>query len=336
MQPMLGIFLARDPWGGDQMRPETYTGFNYTMGNPVNLSDPSGLDSSGFANFLLCFDLHSVETLAPPSPSFWGQVRFQDRITAQQAVDICKSAYSKANWETVPIHGFDFTSDLPATAHDLFGWFLYDHRGKRETDRLYFDANQPLAQELAKTDEMNQLRTWYYTGQLKERGIREYQFDLLQQLQALMDAWKSAGKLSLPISMVLGSFWYQVVPLDNGHRIGFRIDNDTTLSSGTHVALRHETPQSLYVEDMISDYTSLKSKPIRQLIAEYPMIISILHNRTKKETGNAGGGNLYQTYLWSEEYDCDWFFDVWRYVRPHDLQVWDGVGTIDPPNWPAQ
>jgi RHS repeat-associated protein len=42
MNPTLGIFLARDPWSGDQLRPGTFNGFNYAGGNPVIIADPSG------------------------------------------------------------------------------------------------------------------------------------------------------------------------------------------------------------------------------------------------------------------------------------------------------
>jgi RHS repeat-associated protein len=42
MQPTLGIFLARDPWSGDQLRPGSMNGFGYVEGNPVSKIDPSG------------------------------------------------------------------------------------------------------------------------------------------------------------------------------------------------------------------------------------------------------------------------------------------------------
>jgi RHS repeat-associated protein len=42
MQPTLGIFLARDPWSGDQLRPGSMNGWNYGDDNPVNRVDPSG------------------------------------------------------------------------------------------------------------------------------------------------------------------------------------------------------------------------------------------------------------------------------------------------------
>ncbi|MBI5565987.1 MAG: RHS repeat-associated core domain-containing protein [Chloroflexi bacterium] len=42
MQPTLGMFLSRDPWEGDQLRPGSMNGWNYTEGNPVNRVDPNG------------------------------------------------------------------------------------------------------------------------------------------------------------------------------------------------------------------------------------------------------------------------------------------------------
>jgi RHS repeat-associated protein len=42
MNPRLGIFLARDPWSGDVMRPGSMNGWNYAGGNPIIRVDPSG------------------------------------------------------------------------------------------------------------------------------------------------------------------------------------------------------------------------------------------------------------------------------------------------------
>jgi RHS repeat-associated protein len=44
LQPGLGTFLSRDPWSGDDLRPESMNGWNYVEGNPVNLTDPRGND----------------------------------------------------------------------------------------------------------------------------------------------------------------------------------------------------------------------------------------------------------------------------------------------------
>ncbi len=40
--PTQGRFTTRDVWEGDQNAPMSYNGWNYTNGNPVNLTDPSG------------------------------------------------------------------------------------------------------------------------------------------------------------------------------------------------------------------------------------------------------------------------------------------------------
>jgi RHS repeat-associated protein len=44
MSPRLGIFLARDPWGGSALRPDTFNGFIFVGGNPVLRTDPLGFD----------------------------------------------------------------------------------------------------------------------------------------------------------------------------------------------------------------------------------------------------------------------------------------------------
>jgi RHS repeat-associated protein len=48
MQPTLGVFLSRDPWRGDTLRPLTYNGWDYVEGNPTNVTDPNG-DCAGCA-----------------------------------------------------------------------------------------------------------------------------------------------------------------------------------------------------------------------------------------------------------------------------------------------
>lgn len=37
------MFLARDPWSGDELRPGSMNGWNYGLGNPLKYIDPSGL-----------------------------------------------------------------------------------------------------------------------------------------------------------------------------------------------------------------------------------------------------------------------------------------------------
>ena len=47
MQPGLGMFLSRDPWSGDALRPGSFNGWNYVECNPINMSDPLGLRPAG-------------------------------------------------------------------------------------------------------------------------------------------------------------------------------------------------------------------------------------------------------------------------------------------------
>ncbi len=42
MQPRLGIFLSRDAWEGEELRPGSMNGWNYAEGNPINRADPAG------------------------------------------------------------------------------------------------------------------------------------------------------------------------------------------------------------------------------------------------------------------------------------------------------
>lgn len=42
-QPELGVFLSKDPWSGDVLRPGSMNRWGYVEGNPINSSDPSGL-----------------------------------------------------------------------------------------------------------------------------------------------------------------------------------------------------------------------------------------------------------------------------------------------------
>ncbi|MBN1887178.1 MAG: FG-GAP repeat protein [Thermoflexales bacterium] len=43
LQPELGMFLSRDPWGGDPERPLTMNCYLYALAHPINHTDPTGL-----------------------------------------------------------------------------------------------------------------------------------------------------------------------------------------------------------------------------------------------------------------------------------------------------
>jgi RHS repeat-associated protein len=323
MQPGLGVFLSHDPWEGDALRPGSMNGWNYVEGNPINRVDPTGFQSvSGPLDFAKCFGLHT----ATP---FFG---LQDSTTAKRAVEICKAAYTGGKWSSF----FNLGQDLPTTANELFGWFVHDWRGGYNSDRLYFDANQPLTREVLKTMPVNRVRHGYYADPNMGEPMH-YEFDAWQQFFALLDMSKSLGQGSASISMFMGSFWYQVKNLPNG-RVGFRIDNDTTLSSGSHIVGRFKGYVGS-VEELIERDPSLANKSLQEIIRDpeqYP-VISILANKTRGETGGQGGGNLYQTFYWTEKRACTWG-EVWFGDPAADMQVWEWGDfksrTMDPPGFP--
>ena len=53
LRPELGLFLTKDPWPGDVLRPGTLNGYGYGLGNPVIYRDPTGHASVLFGDGLL-------------------------------------------------------------------------------------------------------------------------------------------------------------------------------------------------------------------------------------------------------------------------------------------
>ncbi len=326
-----GRFLTRDVWAGDYRRPISFNAWLYVGDRPVNLTDPTGLAPSwsGPLAFAMCFDLHSLTSGLPQAAIGLGAT------TAQQAVDICRTAYSMEAWSD---WSFGLDKDLPTSAHELMGWYLFEI-GK---DHLYFDGKQPLTVELAQTSLINDIRNWYYTGGDVIKPI-QYKFNHLEYIATLgLDSRHSIFKGSLPISFFLGSFYYQVRSTYDrgGPRVGFRIDNDTTLESGTHFVGRYaEQGFEGSVERLIERDSSLANMSLYQLIHDEASggskLISILTPGSREETKYPlGAGNLYQTFAWSEKYDpcLAGLIPQKVFAFMLDIQVWDNYDsyTQDP------
>ena len=229
------------------------------------------------------------------------------------------------------------------------GWFVYNKRldGTNGSDRLWFDANEPLTKQLARGVLINEIRNMYYRGEDTGNSKPiEYRYtspdpvlsvsffdlprDILDNLLR--------GKASLGTSFFVGSFYFQVKTVDSGQRVGFRIDNDTTLASGTHIGGREEPPANDSVEQLIDREPSQKNRSLRDVFREHQLLVSILRSRTK-EASPTGGGDLYQTFTWTETRDC---FHLAGLTPAGafmlDMKVWSNFGflTIEPDGWPAQ
>ncbi len=334
--PGMGRFVTRDTFAGNAQIPLSLNRYNYVLDNPVKSTDPTGFDPLGPMYFTMCFDLHSL------SQGIWpGMSGGVNVVTAQQAVNICRAAYSKENWNK-DIYGFELGPNLPTSAHELFGWYVYNYRGTN-TDWLDFDGAQPLTKELAKSILIADVRTQYYNGgDIEVPTLRKFNHG--EFLASLMNDTRNLSKPSVPISFFLGSFYYQARTVESGSRVGFRIDNDTTLASGSHFVGRFEPEYSGSVEDKIIEDPSLANKPIYEVIRG-SRVISILRSRTKEKTP-AGGGSLYQTFTWTERRD-----ECWLKWSPEqqinslpfittllDMQVWNGYQnmTTDPPGFPPR
>lgn len=163
---------------------------------------------SGLEAFIVCFDLHSLSNgIYGGGTQLGSPVIF---VSAQEAVNTCKLAYSKDAWDG---SNFNFGGDLPTSGNDLFGWYIFE----RGNAHLIFDADEPLTKELSKSILINNKRFEYYRlGETPDKSFKLYQFNYPEQLQCFTDIAFTGDLLSVPISCVLGSFYYQIKTVDNG------------------------------------------------------------------------------------------------------------------------
>jgi RHS repeat-associated protein len=292
-------YLSRDVMEGNYLQPQSLIRWNYVQENPINYSDPSGFTRQGPDNFINCFDLAAV------THGF-------GFVTARQAVNICRIAFNKNEWGLTP------ADTLPKSVGELWAWYLNEHGD----DHLWFDGKQPLTRELAKSTLIHDLRVRFYIeGNL---NLSEKKFNGIEFLGATLFDTRNAPLINIPITHFLGSFWYQVIKLSND-RVGFRIDNDTTMESGTHIRGRYKDEGFTgSVEEYIFENPSKANEPLSKVINESD-VISILPPRSRANTtGSNGGGDMYQTFTWSEKYDeCIKQLMPWHIVEVLlDIQPW--------------
>lgn len=308
-----GRFLTQDPSGAEANL------YLYGSANPINLKDPTGLLASpgpGLVQFAACFSLHTG--------SFGNSL-----MPARAAVDLCKEGFSQDMWNRSFFH---LGGDLPTTAHDLFGRYIFEGNGSR----LDFDANEPLTKELSKAISTYRLRSQYYTDGDTPTEPAQYYFNLHQQAECLGDALTNEQNFkTMPLTCLLGSFYYQIKT--DGDYVGFRIDNRTDLGSGTHIPFRFDgghyggSVEELLDNGDISDWTPL-FVAVNKLY-HGRQVVTILKPRDQSQTGewnnwahnshNLGGGNLVQTYVWKEKRDPCWKFPYNILLGPPHIYRWD-------------
>ncbi len=179
------------------------------------------------------------------------------------------------------------TGQLPKSAHNLFGWFLF---GVADGTQLHFDGHEPLTRELAKSVIIHGLRNEYYRSGDIEKGVYGVGFGgYLRSL--LIDSRYSIKFPSLPVAFVLGSFEYQIKTVP-GDRVGFRIDNHMFYGSRPH-------------EGLSDGDSSAANERLWKAIQDRPKIISFLDSMFREDTIlTHGGGTLDQTFTWTERGDA--------------------------------
>ncbi|MBU1661251.1 MAG: RHS repeat-associated core domain-containing protein [Chloroflexi bacterium] len=288
----MGRFTQKDP---SELESNLYL---YAGANPINRIDPSGLVSvsslTGPAAFSMCFNLHSL-----------GKGWLLRNIDALDAIEICKKGFDQNSWNR---SWFNFNGDLPTTGQDLFGWYLFEHGD----DHLVFNGPEFLNYDLASSKLLDNKRIGYYTSGGTDKPV-EYEFYNNEQAQCFMDFAHMLNPNSvIPVTCVLGSFYYQIKTLDMGEYVGFRIDNRTDLSSGSHYAGHFPKKYENSVEGLFErgEITGLES--LYSLYKDERLgLLSILKPRTRGQTQvyrdvtgfQLGGGIMDQTYVWKEKRD---------------------------------
>jgi len=275
----------------------------YTEGNPVNRTDPSGKSS-----ILSGFCMPQVLNPVVPSGTF-------PLMTARQLVNLCKGFYSPDFWKSYYVPGLgpyncaelNKTSwHKPTTVSELFGDYICE-RG--ESDHFRFNGTDRLTHILARSLAIHRVRMNYYLwGNVP---YHEERFDTIGQYLMEWQDFRSAS--GFPLMHIMGTFEISVDDV-GGNRVRFIVENRTDLASGTHFLGRfppweqRENPLSL--EQVIDEDSSLENQPAVWVLRN-TVIVSVLKAQRRTETASGmGGGNLWQTFVWTEKNLCDLYL-IW-------------------------
>jgi RHS repeat-associated protein len=288
-QPGQGRLLTMDPWKGDQQRPMSLNPWLYTYGNPVMYTDPSGLSPllCGIP-FIGCLDTAKNTIIAA-------------KVVYSQIGPMAIALSQREPWNN-RFNCLDPRWSKPGRAIDLLADFFCE----RGPEWVEFFGTDSLSVELARSILLDEVRKEFYdNGDIfdpKERKFNFPEFGL-----ALLDAINVGSReISLPLTHFLGSFDYRVTRSSSG-RIEFQIYNRTDLASGTRIPLRfppdfvRDNPYSL--EQFILEHPEMENRGVFEILRDHPEIVSILSPKARGNTGfMMGGGDMRQTFNWSEQY----------------------------------
>jgi hypothetical protein len=107
-----------------------------------------------------------------------------------------------------------------------------------------------------------------------------------------------------------------------------------TIESGTHIAGRFPSPLIAgSVEELIDNDPSLADRPLSEVInienVSGQKVISILKSGKAEDTPT-GGGSLYQTFAWTERYNCLLPLPTSLLLNPSwlDMQPWGNYASM--------
>jgi hypothetical protein len=241
-------------------------------------------------------------------------------MSASELVNLCKSFYSQDFWETYGAPGLGpyNCAELnktawrkPTTANELFGDYICE-RGP--TDHFYFYGNDKLTHTLARSLAIhNQRMRFYLSGNIP---FEEIKFD---SIFAYLMEWRDLQSASgFPIMHIMGSFDISIQDIGDG-RVKFNVDNITHLASGTHFLKRFppddQKTNPLSLEQVIDEYPALGYSEAMEVLRNENIVSVLKPQRRDQTTNGMGGGNLYQTFTWTEKNLCGLYL-VWpQYLR---------------------
>lgn len=245
-------------------------------------------------------------------------------LPVDEALKLARLIYAKHgtfDCDMVPDDGQYLSSDR---VRDLW----YDYLCERGPEQRVFDGDDPLTRELAASELVDQIRRAYYQEQADISGAT-MKFNVGEFMSATVDMLLKARKgpedVEFSLTHFMGSFTYSVERL--GDRLYFTIENRTDLASGTHLPLRFpDAGYTASLEMLVAQEPQLADAYLLELVQsnKFP-IISVLEAKSRQETRDEvdeGGGNLHQTFTWSEPYLTN-FDDLptWPdYVRQLDIR----------------